>query len=97
MQGQEVKHFGSFSGYQVPFRPVEPITEQEALAREAYYVGTFEGGQMIRFEKILHGEREFLDEYIYWPSGKHLQHRRLTKHDGSVTEQDFDQRGKLIR
>jgi hypothetical protein len=62
-----------------------------------YYIAGYIGKRLMSFEKIVDGAREWLDEYTYWPDGKALLHRRMTKEDGSVVEQDFDRRGRIIK
>ncbi len=91
------RYFLSFSGYDIPFRPSEEVTEAVALERNTYYIGRYAQDLLITFEKVVEGQRMFLDEYEYWPGSKQLQHRRMVKEDGSVVEQEFDRRGKLIK
>ena len=91
------RYFLSFKGCDIPFRPSEEVPESIALERKTYYVGRYAQDQLVSFEKIVEGQRMFLDEYQYWPGRKVLQHRRMTKEDGVVMEQNFDRRGKLVR
>lgn len=90
------RYFLSFNGYDIPFRPSEEVTESIALDRGTYYIGRYADGLLVSFEKVVEGQRMFWDECQYWPGKKTLQHRRMTKEDGVVLEQDFDQRGKLV-
>lgn len=96
-QALQTRYFLSFKGYDIPFRPSEEITEAVALERGTYYIGRYAQELLISFEKFVEGRRMFWDEYQYWPGSEVLQHRRITKEDGAVMEQDFDRRGKVVR
>ncbi|MTJ53160.1 hypothetical protein FJR38_11175 [Anabaena sp. UHCC 0253] len=62
-----VSYFGSWKSYQIPFVPVEPISQEEAQKRRSYYVGYYNSSkQLERFEKHLDGKLEWQDKYIYW-------------------------------
>lgn len=85
--------YGSWASKQFPFKPIEPISAQEARTRKAYYVGEHSSkGSLLRFEKVLDGKTEWVDEYDYWPNGK-LKHRRMIKSDGTIVEQNFNKNG----
>lgn len=91
------RYYASFSGYHIPFRPTHELNPAEVKGLSAYYVAGYVGKRLMSFEKIVDGARLWLDEYTYWPDGKTLLHRRMTKEDGSVVEQDFDRRGRIIK
>ncbi len=92
-----IHYFSTFSGYAIPFQPADEIAAASLGDWETYYVGHFVGHRLVAFEKFSSGARLWLDEYQYWPDSKHLQHRKMTKEDGSVTEQDFDRKGKVVK
>jgi hypothetical protein len=98
MQNTEshIRYFTSFAGYSIPFKPTGEVSTAETQAMDSYYIGRYEGKQLISFEKMEHGKRTWFDQYVYWPDGKHLKHRHMTKEDGSVVEQDFDRKGKMV-
>lgn len=94
LAGREL-YYGGWSGYGVPRVPQEPISETEARGRDAFYVARYDGeGRLASFQKFLHGERDWGDEYAYWDNGK-VKERVLRKADGTQTVQRFDRRGKL--
>ena len=96
-RGSGIQYYGSWSGYQVPLRPQNPISQSEAKSRIAYYVAEYDqAGHLIRFDKILNGEMEWSDIYTYRDDGT-LQLRKMVKSDGSITEQRFDESGQIIR
>jgi hypothetical protein len=90
------RYFKSFSGYKIPFRPTDEISETEAIASANYYIGVYADGLLLSFEKVFESERVFLDEYTYWPDTKHLRHRKMTKEDGTIIDKEFDERGRMI-
>jgi Family of unknown function (DUF6156) len=91
------RYYASFSGYRIPFRPAHELNPAEVKELSSYFVARYVGKRLMSFENIVDGARMWLDEYTYWPDGKTLQHRRMTKEDGSVVEQEFDRRGKIIQ
>jgi Family of unknown function (DUF6156) len=91
------RYYATFLGYEIPFRPAQELERDAIALRETYYVAHYVGKALVRFEKIAEGARVWLDEYIYWPNGGALQHRKMTKEDGTVVEQDFDRRGRVMR
>jgi hypothetical protein len=91
------RYFSTFSGYAIPFQPAKEIAAASLGEWETYYVGHYVGDQLVAFEKFSSGSRLWLDEYQYWPGGKRLQHRKMTKEDGSIVEQDFDRKGKVVK
>jgi hypothetical protein len=96
LAGREV-YYGGWGGYGVPRVPQEPIAEAEALARDSYYVARYDGdGRLVNFQKFLHGERDWADEYAYWDNGK-VKERVMRKADGSQDVQRFDARGRIQR
>lgn len=90
-------YYESFSGYDIPFRPVGELTPEKAKSRETYYIAYFNNdGKIISFEKYLNGKKEFGDQYIYKSDGV-LERRELSKASGEVTIQYFDKNGKMIK
>ncbi len=89
------KYFASWNSYKIPFVPQEQLSKDEAIRRNSYYIGHYQAGKLVRFEKYLSGHREWVDDYIYWDNGQ-LQQRLMKKADGSETLQKFDRNGKII-
>ena len=88
-------YYGGWSGYGVPRVPQEPLSEEEAGARDSYYVARYDSeGRLASFEKFLNGDRDWADEYAYWDSGK-VKERVMRKPDGSQNVQRFDKRGRI--
>ena len=91
-----IRYFESFAGYKIPFHPTGEFSRSEISRHDIYYVGTYEGNQLVSFEKRSEGQRIWLDTYTYWPDSKHLCERVMAKEDGSIVRQAFDKRGRLI-
>ena len=90
-------YFGSWKSYKIPFVPTEPISQEEAEQRKAYYIGYYNNKrQLERFEKYLDGTLLWRDEYIYWDNGK-LKTRTMNKADGTQVIQHFDRKGRMIK
>lgn len=92
----EVQFFGSFAGYNIPFSPVENITEQDALERVSYYKAYYQENKLVCFEKYLHGSLFWKDNYIYWDNGK-LKKRKMFKSDASSIIENYDEKGHLLK
>jgi len=63
-------YYKSFASYQLPHRPVNELSKEEALELEkngyAYYIAHFNNsGQIVSFEKIYKGKMEFKFMYFY--------------------------------
>lgn len=91
-------YFKSFAGYNIPFHPIDPVSESEAKTLKAYYITFYnDKGKITEFAKFLNGELVFKDAYSYDDKGK-LHKRTLTN---LSTEKEiigyFDENGKLIR
>jgi Family of unknown function (DUF6156) len=90
-------YYESFSGYNIPFRPIGEITIEKAKNLDSYYIAYFnDKGKIISFEKNLYCKREFIDHYYYRADGT-LERREGTKATGEITIQYFDKTGKLIK
>jgi hypothetical protein len=88
-------YFESFANYEIPFRPIGELTEEDAKSRKSYYTATFnDGGKILSFSKYLGGEIEFDDKYVYDQKGA-LIRRELTKSNGEVIVHEFDKAGKI--
>ena len=92
-----VYYFKSWSGYQVPFKPIEPIDETELEEFDTYYIADYNQGNLMSFEKIYKGEREWKDHYEYWEDSDKIKQRRMEKNDGTINTQEFDKAGKIIK
>lgn len=91
-----VRYFGSWDSYKVPVIPSEPISPEEAAGRETYYIAYYREDQLVRFAKVSGGRMERTDEYSYWDNGK-IRERRMHASNGSLTIQQFDRRGRLVK
>lgn len=90
-------YYESFSGYEIPFRPVGELTPDNAKSRDSYYIAHFNSeGKIISFEKFLYGKKEFSDLYIYNSSGS-IERRELTNAFGEIAINYFDKSGKIIK
>jgi hypothetical protein len=90
-------YYESFSGYDIPFRPVGELTPENAKSRDSYYIAHFNSdGKIVSFEKILYGKKEFSDLYIYNDGGI-IERRELTNASGEVVIKFFDANGKMLK
>jgi hypothetical protein len=96
MDATTTRYYATFAGYEIPFHPSKELEPKEIVGRETYYTARYVGKRLVSFEKIADGASVWLDAYTYWPDSKHLQHRKMTKEGGSVVEQNFDRKGKVI-
>lgn len=92
----DIKYFESWSGYDIPFKPIREINLERALSLQAYYIGTYRDGRLVSFEKILDSKREWLDVYEYWENSNKLKKRTMTKASGEVILQNFDRNGNIL-
>lgn len=91
----EEKYFAGWNSYEIPFVPQGQLPKAEAIQRNTYYVGHYQAGKLMRFEKYLSKQREWVDDYIYWDNGQ-IQQRLMKKADGTETLQKFDRNGKIL-
>ncbi|MCF7967120.1 MAG: DUF6156 family protein [Methylobacter tundripaludum] len=91
-----IKYFESWSGYNIPFKPIRETTLERALSLKAYYIGTYRQSRLITFEKILDNKREWIDVYEYWENSQKLRKRTMTKASGEVLVQNFDKNGNTL-
>lgn len=90
-------YYLGWGGMSMPRTPTDPATEAEATSRTSYYIATYDdAGRLATFTKMLNGRRDWADEYAYHENGELLR-RTMTRPDGSVRVEDYDDRGKLIR
>ena len=88
-------YYGSFSGYSIPYKPIEELTYEEASQRDSYYVAHYDKeGKMTSFAKFLYGKFIFIDRYFYYTSGV-LERREGVKFTGESYIQYFDEEGNL--
>ena len=88
--------YESFSTYHIPFRPVNEISQSEAVSRPAYCVAYFDNsGKIVSFEKYLKGEQVFIDKYFYDADG-FLKRREGKNRDGELKVHYYE-KGKLKR
>ena len=89
-------YFATFSGYSIPLKLVDEITESDALSRDAYYVATYENGVLLGVEKYFRGRLFFKHEYFNHENGA-LKESRTVNEDGEKNVLLFDERGKMIK
>jgi hypothetical protein len=88
-------YFGSFGGYQLPLRPVEEISREEAESRTTYCIVRFDSsGLVVQIAKYLDGAPFFRHEYKYDESGR-LAESRVWNAEGNLTIQYFDADGRV--
>jgi Family of unknown function (DUF6156) len=82
-------YFSTWDGYDLPRRPVDPITPEEAKSRKAYIEVFYDDrGRISRITKYLGGNLEWSDSYEY--DGNALVRRIGTKPSGEVVEDRYD-------
>ncbi|HJU76883.1 MAG TPA: hypothetical protein VJ597_03010 [Sphingomicrobium sp.] len=71
-------YFAGFRGGAVGhFQPTDEISKEQALARDIYVIGTYDGqGRLIAMEKYFGGEQDFRIEYGYDEAGGIYEVRR---------------------
>jgi hypothetical protein len=89
-------YFASFSGYSIPLKLVDEITEDEAASRDSYYVATYEKGVLLGVEKYFQGNLFFKHEYFHRDNGV-LKESRVINADGEKTINLFDEKGKMTK
>lgn len=87
----------AFNYSQMPFQPMEQISEKEAKTLKTYCVAYFtKSGKIISFAKYLHRKLEFSHKYTYDKNG-FLEKAETTKSTGEVKIKYFDKKGKIIK
>lgn len=93
----EIRYYGTFSGYNIPLKLSEELTQPEALRRKSYYVGFYNETQsLFRVEKYLNGSLFFQHNYFYHENGS-IRENRIVNSDGITTTNHFDAKGKQIK
>jgi len=77
-----VRYFLGFTGKTLPFKPKDEVSREEALANNPYCIVEYEDGRIVRFTKMLDGERFFDHQFTYSQAGK-VETVVLTRADGS--------------
>ena len=93
-----VRYFKRFAAnYQIPFTPVEPMTEQEALASEHYLKAQYNDKCELHILEFFHdGNVTDADEYLYYANGD-LKTRYMRYENGTVIVWKYDESGKASR
>ncbi len=97
-----IYYFESWATYHIPFKPTDEITKEQAMSPDnkyAYYVGYYEKGVLMIFEKHFNNLIEWRDVYTYWPNTKILQKREMFHFEPDVLPyqiQNFDEKGDMI-
>jgi hypothetical protein len=97
MKPEKKQYYGGWGGYTVPFKPQEPLSEEEAKKREVYYIGYYDDKLLTVFEKYQNNVLLWKDQYEYWENTAVLKKRIMTQADGSEKPQDFDKKGNVIK
>lgn len=63
------KYYASFSGYNIPLKLAEEISESEALSKHSYYIGFFLEKKLVRVEKYVNRTLFFQHFYYYNENG----------------------------
>ncbi|MBC8038435.1 MAG: hypothetical protein H7X89_14580 [Rhizobiales bacterium] len=86
----KIRYFGSFSGYNLPFKLGNEFNETEALRKKAYMLACFdEKGVLKWYEKRLDGNMEFRHEFIYNSDGN-LKTVKGSNSEGKITVHSYD-------
>lgn len=94
-KGQMI-YYENFSGYKIPLVLVGEILRDEAVKRDAYYVGHYdEFGKLYMVEKFFRGKLSFRHHYQYYSSGK-IRESRTVNDEGTERINYFDENGKPI-
>lgn len=90
-------YYRNWKSYQIPFKPIEPISFVQAKKLPVYYEAFFnEHKQIIKFTKYRDGKVDFSVTYSYRPNGV-IEEGHMIKSNGDTVIQSFDERGKRIK
>ena len=95
-----IHYFKSWATYEIPFRPIDEISQENALKLKSYYIGYYTNNILLKFEKYLDNQLHWQDLYIYWPNTKILQKREMHHFDPTAVPyrvQNFDKKGNFIK
>ena len=92
--GRTVRYFLGFAGKTLPFKPKEEVSREQALASNPYCIVEYEDGRIVRFTKMLDGERFFDHQFTYSADGT-VETVVLTRADGS--QRRIDGEGNPMR
>lgn len=93
-KSSSTEYYQSFAGYNLPLKPVQKISKEEAEAAKTYCVAYFDGGRMVRLVKMLDGSVFFEHTYAYYRDGK-LMRAEVKNRDGAIKMHEFDASGAL--
>lgn len=83
------RYFVTYTGVKLPFKLVNPLTDDEIRNRNTYFHGRFDrDGRLTGFDKMVYGEIELAHRYAYHPGGA-LKRAEITDQDGEVTVMEF--------
>ena len=82
-------YYANFSGYSIPLKLVEEISEEDALSKPAYYIGYFQNNRLVRVEKFFNGDLFFQHDYVYQEDGS-IKESKVINPDGEEKINTFD-------
>ena len=93
----KIVYYASFAGYSLPLKPVEELSQEEAMSRNTHCVGFYDGsGKLYRFEKYLNGQLFFRHDYKYHDNGNIRENRGIDA-DGITRINRYDVKGQRLR
>lgn len=70
----ECRYFLSYTGVELPFKLITPLTAGEVANRNTYFKAYFDGtGRLAGFDKVVYGEVELAHRYAYGDDGRLLR------------------------
>lgn len=93
---KNIKYYSSFSGYNIPLKPVEEISKDKASSANSFCIGYYDdSGELVRLEKWINNQLFFKHEYEYHINGR-ISVSRVLNSEGVITVQFFNEKGKLL-
>lgn len=90
-------YYAEFSGYHIPPHPSKPLTSEEAVKRDAYYIAYYdERERLLSFTKYLYKKLFFIEKFFYRPDGT-LERRESIDENGETKVYYYDENGKLVK
>jgi hypothetical protein len=92
----ERRYFTSYTGVKLPFKLVNPLSDQEVENRNTYFLGHFDPQERLTgFDKLVYGEIELAHRYLYHANGT-LQQAEITDIDGEIAILHYAEDGTPI-
>ena len=93
---ERIIYYASFTGYSIPIKPQQEISEKDAKSMLSYCIGYYDGsGKLYRFEKYYKGQLFFRHDYLYHENGN-IRENKIIDPNGTKKITFFDEKGKPL-